>query len=83
MEFEKFNVVKLSNGKKIIILEKLEHKNVTYLYVDDVNDEETDTLDNYYIMRVNVNKTLVQETDSEVLSEIIPLFNRLVRDSYN
>jgi len=83
MNFEKFNVIKLSNGKKIIVLEKLEYKKNVYLYVDDVNDDETDTLDNYYIMRVNANGTLVLETEKEVLNEIIPLFNRLVKDSYN
>ena len=76
MNFEKFNVVKLSNGKKIIILEKLEFNGDSYLYVDDVNDSETDTLDNYYIMRVNANGTLEREDDYSTLTQIIPLFNK-------
>jgi len=83
MNFEKFNILKLNNNKKIVILEKLEFENTTYLYVDDVNEDETDTLDNYYIMRVNTNGTLSQETNKETLEKIIPILNRLVKDNYN
>ena len=82
MNFEKFNIIKLNNNKKIVVLEKFEYENNTYLYVDDVNEDETDTLDNYYIMRVNKNGTLSQETDKETLTKIIPILNRLVKDSY-
>ena len=83
MNFEKLNVIKLSNGKKIIILEKIEYKNTTYLYVDDVNDDETDTLDNYYIMKINQNGTLSKEENVNLLTEVIPLFNKKLKDSYN
>lgn len=83
MNFEKFNVVKLNNGNKIIILEKLEYENTTYLYVDDVNEDETDTLDNYYIMKVKNNGCLSKEEDPETLTKIIPILNRMVKDSYN
>lgn len=82
MNFEKFNILKLNNNKKIVVLEKFEYKNTTYLYVDDVNEDETDTLDNYYIMKVNENGTLSQEIDKETLTEIIPILNRIVKDSY-
>lgn len=82
MNFEKLNIVKLSNGRKIIILEKLVYNNVTYLYADDVNEEETDTLDNYFILRVNPNNSICMEDNPDVLSEIIPLFNGLVKQSY-
>lgn len=82
MSFEKYNIIKLNNNKKIVVLEKLEYENITYLYVDDVNEDETDTLDNYYIMRVNPNGTLSQETNKETLTNIIPILNRIVKDNY-
>lgn len=82
MNFKKFDIIKLNNNKKIVVLEKFEYENIIYLYVDDVNDEETDTLDNYYIMRVNPNGTLTQETNKETLTNIIPILNRLVKDNY-
>lgn len=83
MKFEKLNVIKLNNGNKIIILEKLKYNNSLYLYVDDVNEDETNTLDNYYIMRVKSNGSLVKVEDISLLTKIIPLFNKLLRDSYN
>lgn len=82
MQFEKLNILKLNNGRKIIILEKLEYNNTIYLYADDVNEDETDTLDNYFILRVNANGSLCMEDNPKVLQEIIPLFNRLVKQSY-
>ena len=82
MQFEKLNILKLNNGRKIIILEKLVYNNTTYIYADDVNEDETDTLDNYFILRVNSNGSLCMEDNPEVLQEIIPLFNRLVKESY-
>lgn len=82
MNFEKYNIIKLNNNKKIVVLEKFEYENITYLYVDDVNEDETDTLDNYYIMRVNSNGTLTQETNKETLTKIIPVLNRIVKDNY-
>lgn len=83
MNFEKFSIIKLNNNKKIVVLEKFEYENTTYLYVDDVNEDETDTLDNYYIMKVNKNGTLSQEINKETLTKIIPILNRIVKDSYN
>lgn len=82
MNFEKYNIIKLNNNKKIVVLEKFEYENITYLYVDDVNEDETDTLDNYYIMRVNSNGTLTQEINKETLTKIIPVLNRIVKDNY-
>ena len=81
MNFDKYDIIKLSNNKKIIIIEKVDYNNTTYLYVDDVNDDETDTLDNYYIMRVNTNGTLSKEQDVNTLTKIIPLLNRLLKDN--
>ena len=34
MQFEKLNILKLNNGRKIIILEKLVYNNTTYIYAD-------------------------------------------------
>lgn len=82
MNLEKFNIVKLSDGKKIIILEKFEYENTTYFYVDDVKEDETDTLDNYYVMRLNPNNSLVVENDVETLTKIIPILNKLVKEDY-
>ena len=82
MNFEKLSVVKLSNNKKIIILEKLDYQGITYLYVDDVKEDESDTLDNYYIMRVNNNGTIQKEENIEVLTKIIPELTKLVKADY-
>ncbi len=82
MNLEKLSVVKLSNNKKIIILEKLDYQGITYLYVDDVNEDESDTLDNYYIMRVNNNGTIQKEENIEVLTKIIPELTKLVKADY-
>ncbi len=82
MNLEKLSVVKLSNNKKIIILEKLDYQGITYLYVDDVKEDESDTLDNYYIMRVNNNGTIQKEENIEVLTKIIPELTKLVKADY-
>ena len=73
MQFEKLNILKLNNGRKIIILEKLVNNNTTYIYADDLNEDETDTLDNYFILRVNPNGSLCMEDNPEVLQEIITI----------
>lgn len=82
MNIEKFNVIQLENNKKIIILEKLEYNGTTYLYVDDVKDDESDTLDNYYIMKLNNNNTLSKETNIDILGQIIPIFGNLIQENY-
>lgn len=82
MNIEKFNIIQLENDKKIIILEKIEYNGTTYLYVDDVKDDESDTFDNYYIMKINSNNTLSRETNINVLGEIIPIFANLIQNNY-
>lgn len=83
MNIEKFNIVELGNGKKILILEKIVYGGTTYLYVDDVKEDESDTLDNYYIMKLNDNNTLSKVSNPEILSKIIPVFSKLVEKNYN
>ena len=82
MKIEKLNILKLNNNKKIIILEKLTHNNITYLYVDDVNEDESDTLDNYRIIQIDKNGIIKEVEDTETLTEIVPLFSKLLRDTY-
>lgn len=83
MNLEKMSIVELSNGKKIIILEKIEYNGVTYLYVDDVTNDESNTLDNYYIMKLNSNNTLSRENNTNILTEILPIFSGLVKENYS
>lgn len=83
MNLEKMSIVELSNGKKIIILEKIEYNGVTYLYVDDVTNDESNTLDNYYIMKLNSNNTLSRENNPNILTEILPIFSGLVKENYS
>jgi len=50
MGYKKFDIITLEDNQKLIILETLEYEGNTYLYVDEVSDDEKDTLENYHIL---------------------------------
>ena len=79
MEYKKYDVITLGDNTKLIVLETLEYKGNIYLYVDVVNDEETDTLDRYHIIKVCKNNSVQKETDLNVLTNILPLFSKNIR----
>lgn len=79
MEYVKYDVITLGNNTKLVVLETLEYEGNIYLYVDKVNEEETDTLDQYQIMRVCENNNLQKETDLDILTDILPLFSKKLK----
>ena len=74
MEYKKFDIITLKNNNKLVVLEILEHEGITYLYVDKVNEEETDNLGEYQIYKVCENNIVQKETNTDILISILPLF---------
>lgn len=81
MEYRKFDIIELEDDEKLVILETLEYEYVTYLYVDKVNEDETDTLGEYKILRVCEDDYLQKETDQNILMKILPLFSKNINSS--
>lgn len=79
MGYEKFDIITLDNNEKLIVLETLEYEGITYLYVDKVNNEETDTLTKYHILRVCEGNIVQKETDTDTLINILPLFSQNIK----
>lgn len=79
MEYEKYDVIVLENAEKLIVLETIEYDGKKYLYVDKLNYDETDTLKKYHILRVCDNDTIQKETDTNVLTNILPLFSKNIK----
>lgn len=82
MEYKKFDIITLKNNDKLIVLETLEYDGVTYLYVDKVNNNETETLGDYQILRVCENNIVQKETDTDILISILPLFSKSIKLNY-
>lgn len=83
MKYEKFDVITYEDNTKVMVLATLDYEGNTYLYVDKVNDDETNTLNKYYVLRVCEEGYTQKETNLDVLSEILPLFNKLVNEQYS
>lgn len=83
MEYEKFDVITYEDNTKVMVLATLDYEGNTYLYVDKVNDDETDTLDKYHILRVCQDGYTQKETNLDVLSKLLPLFNKIVKEQYS
>ena len=79
MEYKKFDIITLKNDNKFVVLEILEHEGITYLYVDRVNENETDTLGEYQILRVCDNNIVKKETDTDTLISILPLISKNIK----
>ena len=78
MGYKKFDIITLEDNQKLIILETLEYEGNTYLYVDEVSDDEKDTLENYHILRA-YDDMVERETDQDTLINILPLFSRNIK----
>lgn len=79
MEYKKFDIITLKNNSKLVVLEILEHEGITYLYVDKVNEEETDNLGEYQIYKVCENNVVQKETNTDILISILPLFSKNIK----
>ena len=79
MNYEKYDVITFDYDDKVVVLETLEHEGIKYLYVDKVDVNETKTLKEFHILRVCDDDYLQKETNPDILMEILPLFNRLVK----
>lgn len=79
MGYEKFDIITLGNKTKLIVLEKIEYEGNVYLYVDKVNDNETDTYGEYHVMRVCEGNIVQKETNVDILTNILPLFSKNIR----
>lgn len=79
MGYEKFDIITLENNEKLVILETVEYEGNKYLYVDKVNNDETDILKKYHILRVCDNDTVQKETDTNILINILPLFSKNIK----
>jgi len=82
MEYNRFDIITLENDNKLVVLEKIQHEGIIYLYVDKVNNDETDTLGEYQIYRVCEDNIVQKETDTDKLISILPLFNKNIKLNY-
>ena len=82
MEYNRFDIITLKNNEKLVVLETIEYEGIKYLYVDKVNNEETETKEEYQIYRVCGNNVVQKETDTDILISILPLFSKNIKISY-
>ena len=82
MEYNRFDIITLKNNEKLVVLETIEYEGIKYLYVDKVNNEETETLEDYQIYRVCGNNIVQKETDTDTLISILPLFSKNIKINY-
>ena len=75
MNINKFDILALSNNKKIVVLDKINFMNNDFLFANEVLYDESATTNNYKIMLVDYNnKVLKKVTNAEVLSLVLPKF---------
>ena len=79
MNYEKYDVITFEENDKVIVLETLEYEGAIYLYVDKVNEEETTTLKKFHILRVDEDDYLQKETDTNVLTKLLPKFQEKIK----
>lgn len=79
MKYKKYDVITLNDSKKLVVLETLEYNGNMYLYVDEVTDDESNTLGNYQIFRVGEGNIIQKETNPDLLISILPLFSQNIK----
>ena len=79
MIYEKYDIITFDDNDKVVVLETLLYNGTGYLYVDKVDDEEKNTLNKFHILRINEDGYLQKETNTDVLMEILPLFNTKIK----
>ena len=75
MNINKFDVLALSNNKKIVVLDKINFMDNDFLYANEVLYDETMATNKYKILLVDYkNKVLKKVTNAEALSILLPKF---------
>ena len=75
MNINKFDVLALSNNKKIVVLDKINFMDNDFLFANEVLYDETMATNKYKILLVDYkNKVLKKVTNSEALSILLPKF---------
>jgi len=83
MSFKRYDVITFEENDKVVVLESLLHDDREYLYVDEINADETELLEKYKVLEVDYqNGTLNKITDINQLSVLIPLFQEAL-SKYN
>lgn len=83
MCFKRYDVITFEENDKVVVLESLLHDDREYLYVDEINADETELLEKYKVLEVDYqNGTLNKITDINQLSVLIPLFQEAL-SKYN
>ena len=75
MNINKFDVLALSNNKKIVVLDKINFMDNDFLFANEVLYDETMATNKYKILLVDYkNKVLKKVTNAEELSILLPKF---------
>mgnify|MGYP005978266263 FL=1 len=75
MNINKFDVLALSNNKKIVVLDKINFMDNDFLFANEVLYDETMATNKYKILLVDYkNKVLKKVTNPEALSILLPKF---------
>ena len=75
MNINKFDVLALSNNKKIVVLDKINFMDNDFLFANEVLYDETMATNKYKILLVDYkNKVLKKVTNAEALTILFPKF---------
>ena len=80
--FRKYDVIGFENDDiKVVVVESIMYEGIEYLYVNQITDDEKDLTEKYFVMSVDCNDaTLVEVRDPEVLSVLIPKFQKMIEE---
>ena len=79
MNINKFDVLALSNNKKIVVLDKINFMDNDFLFANEVLYDETMATNKYKILLVDYkNKVLKKVTNAEALSILLQKFVEII-----
>ncbi len=79
MNYKKYDVITFEDKHRVVVLSSIEYEGITYLYVDMLNNDKTKNLGQYHILRDCGDGYLEKETDTNILTKIIPLFSKDIK----
>ena len=77
MQIEVNKMITVGNDQKYIVIDKVQRNNRNYYYIAEVNENEDALKENYKIVyseSIDGQTYVTEETDEEILKEILPLF---------